>query len=422
MRAGEVLALFGRNSEAGRGGGRNIDRGFGHALTLADLERGAHRALPRPVFDYLQGGADAEVALRRNLESFLRWEFLPRALQDVSGIELGADILGRSHELPIGLAPTGYTRMFSAGGERDVARAARRHTIPYVLSTMATTSAAELAAGLPGDDGLLWFQLYVLRDRDRTARLIDEVARSGYRVLEVAVDTVVPGNRLRDRRNGFTIPPRLTVSSLFGIASKPAYWTRMIRQPALAFANLESATSGSSIADIGELFDSSLTWKDIEWLRRTWPGPLVVKGLLGARDAAIARDLGVDGVHLSNHGGRQLDRAVPPVDLIAEVRAAVGEDFAIVVDSGVRHGSDVAVALALGADAAFVGRPYLWGLAAAGEAGVVRAVQILRDELARTMQLLGVSSVAELRAEGPRLLRPRAAAGLVAEGVKPLRH
>ena len=402
MRPREILALIGKDPKSGG----DLSRGPGLCLTLADLERGARRALPRPVFDYLQGGADAELTLRRNTQSFLRWEFAPVALRDVSGVELNTAMLGRGYDLPIGLSPTGYTRMFSAGGEHDVARAAHRHTIPYVLSTMATTAAADLAGQLPSTD-TLWFQLYVLRDRDQTSRLIDEVARSGFRVLEVAVDTAVSGNRLRDRRSGFTIPPRLTASSLFGIASKPAYWTRMIRQPALSFANLESAATGSSIADIGQLFDSSLTWKDIEWLRRMWHGSLVIKGPISARDAAIARDLGVDGVHLSNHGGRQLDRTVPPVELVAEVRAAVGDDFTIVVDSGVRHGSDVAVALALGADAAFVGRPYLWGLAYAGEAGVARAIQILRDELTRTMQLLGVASVPELRAEGPRLLRRR---------------
>ncbi len=406
VRPTDIASLIGKKPASPHEVGGNL----GRFLTLADLERRARRALPRPVFDYLQGGADAEESIQSNVASFRRWDFVPRALQDVSDIDMKTTILGSGHDLPIGLAPTGYTRLFSAGGEHDVARAAFQHNIPYVLSTMATTAAGDLAGRQPNAHNL-WFQLYVLRDREQTTRLIEEVSRSGFRVLELAIDTAVSGNRLRDRRNGFTIPPRLTTSSVIDIASKPPYWMRMIRQPALTFANLESTSGGSSVENIGQLFDNSLTWSDIEWLRGQWHGPLLVKGPLDARDVEIARGLGVDGVHLSNHGGRQLDRTIPPVELVREVRAAVGEDFTIVVDSGVRHGSDVAVALALGADAAFIGRPYLWGLAAAGEPGVVRAIQILREELMRTMQLLGMSSVAELRSEGSRLLRVRSASG-----------
>ncbi|WP_427015542.1 alpha-hydroxy acid oxidase [Pseudarthrobacter sp. P1] len=382
--------------------GSRTDRLLARCHTVEDVRALAKRRLPRPVFDYVDGGADEELALRGNTEAFRRYGYTPAVLRDVSAPNLGTRILGRHAAAPLGFAPTGYTRMVGAGGEAAVARAAAGAGLPYVLSTMATTSLEDLA-GEPGD-GDLWFQLYVFKDRVRTMDLVQRAQASGYRVLEVAVDTAVPGFRVRDVRNGFTIPPRLTPGSLLDIGAKPAYWTRMLRGSALEFANVSGGAGGCTIENVGSAFDAALTWGDLARLRAAWAGKLVLKGPLGPADALRARDLGLDGVHLSNHGGRQLDRSIAPVDLIAPVRAAVGADFGILVDSGVRHGADIATAVALGADAAMVGRPYLWALAAAGQQGVDHLAALLVGQFRRTMALLGVASVAELREHGPELV------------------
>ncbi|EMY32224.1 L-lactate dehydrogenase [Arthrobacter crystallopoietes BAB-32] len=378
---------------------------------MEDLQRLAARRLPRPVLDYIDGGADTELSLAGNAAAFERYRFTPRVLADVSVPDTTTTALGRPATLPLGLAPTGYTRMVNPAGEAAVAGAAAQAGIPYVLSTMATTSLEDLAALPAVAPADRWFQLYVWKDRGRTLDLVRRAADAGYRVLEVAVDTAVPGNRLRDLRNGFTIPPRLTASSLLDIGSKPGYWTRMLRAPDLEFANVSGGPAGYTIENIGSQFDPSLTWRELAELREAWNGKLLVKGPVGPADARRARELGADGVHLSNHGGRQLDRTVAPVDLVAGVRVAAGEDFTIVVDSGIRHGADIAVALAHGADLAMVGRPYLWALAAGGEAGVARLIELLASQFRRTMALLGVASAAELRRRGPELLAAGPAAG-----------
>lgn len=383
-------------------GSRN-ERSLARCHTVEDLRRLAARRLPRSVLDYIDGGADAEHSLAGNTEAFARRRFTPVVLADVSAPDTGAAVLGRHAAAPLGFAPTGYTRMISPDGEPAAARAAAGAGLPYVLSTMATTALEDLEAAPAADR---WFQLYVWKDRARTFELVRRAADAGYRVLEVAVDTAVPGNRLRDVRNGFTIPPRLTAGSLLGIGAKPGYWTKMLRAPGLEFANLSGGPAGSgyTIENIGAQFDPAVTWADLARLRAVWPGKLLLKGPVGPADAVRARELGVDGVHLSNHGGRQLDRTVAPAELIAPVRQAVGEDFAVVVDSGIRHGADIAVAVALGADLAMVGRPYLWALAAAGEPGVARLAELLVGQFRRTLALLGVASTAELRRRGPQLL------------------
>ena len=371
-------------------------------VTIGDLRRLARRRLPRSVFDYVDGGADEEIALRGNVAAFRKWRFRPSVLADVASADLRTSVLGREAGAPLGFAPTGYTRMVDPIGEPAVAAAAARAGIPYVLSTMATTSLEELARG-PGGGADRWFQLYIWKDRALTREMIARAAESGYRVLEVAVDTPVSGYRTRDVRNGFTVPPSVTFGALLDIGSRPRYWRRMLGAPALRFANVGGG-SGGSIASITDQFDPSVTWSDLSQVRAVWPGKLVLKGPIGPADAVRAMDLGVDGVHLSNHGGRQLDRTVPPIDLVAPVRAAIGASPTILVDSGIRHGADIATALALGADAAFTGRAYLWGLAAGGHAGVVKAADLLTTQLRRTMQLLGVTSIPQLRREGPDLL------------------
>ena len=367
---------------------------------IADLRATGRRLTPRPVFDYVDGGADEELSVRANTRAFRRWRFRPRTLVNVSEADTSAAFLGSVAPMPLALAPTGYTRMIHPGGEIAAARAAQRHGLPYTLSTMATTTIEAVAENAQPD---LWFQLYILRDSGLNKELVDRAAAAKYRVLVVTVDCFVTGHRTRDRRNGLVIPPELTARTLLSIAGKPGYWTRMLRSPAIDFANF-AGHEAVTIEGTGALFNPAITWDDIAELRARWPGRLVIKGPLGPADCQRAVSAGADGLQLSNHGGRQLDRTVPPVELIAEAREAVGPDVAVLVDSGVRHGSDIAVALALGADACAIGRAYLYGLMAGGEPGVDKTLDILADQFKRTMQLLGVSSVTELRSLGRSLL------------------
>lgn len=376
-------------------------------ITIEDLHRLARRRLPRPVADYVDGGADEELTLADNVAAFRRWQFTPSVLTDVATIDTSTTLLGRRSALPLGLAPTGYTRMISSPGEPAVAGAAARAEVPYVLSTMASTSLEDLASHPGLKDADRWFQLYIWKDRDLTAQLVRRAATAGYRVLEIAVDTAVSGYRVRDARNGLTIPPHMTLKGLVDIGMRPGYWTKMLASPALEFANVSGGAGGEgyTIDNITKQFDPSVSWDDLARIRDSWPGAVVLKGPLGPEDTVRARDLGIDGVHLSNHGGRQLDRAVAPIDLVAPARDAAGQDFAVFVDSGVRHGADIATALALGADAAFIGRPYLWGLVAGGEAGVDKVIGLLSDQFTRTMALLGVTNIDELRKRGRTLLK-----------------
>lgn len=379
------------------------------AATVDDLHRRARRRLPLPIADYLDGGAEGEVSLRTNTEAFARWAFTPRSVPGVGSVDTSTTVLGTRWSAPIGLSPTGYGRLMHPDGELGVARAATLRGVPYVLSTVATTTIEDVATVC--DPRPPWLQLYALRDRAVTEHMVARAHDAGCEVLELAIDTAVSGNRLRDRRNGLSIPPRLDLPTLARIGIHPAYWWAMVTNPALDFAQVRASEhvgtslDGGSVADITGQFEAGLSWDDVDHLRRIWPGRLLLKGPVGAVDAVRARDAGVDGVHLSNHGGRQLDRSVPPLVLVPEVRAAAGEDFTILVDSGVRTGADVAIAIALGADAAFVGRPYLWGLASDGAAGVLRVIDILTEELTRTLHLLGVPDVASLRAGGPDLVR-----------------
>jgi L-lactate dehydrogenase (cytochrome) len=371
---------------------------------IHELRRSARRVIPRPVFDYVDGAADEELSMAANVRAFRRWRFQPRALTGITAVDTATRLLDRDLPLPLVLAPTGYTRMMHPAGESGAARAAQRHGLPYTLSTMATTSIEDVAAAAQPD---LWFQLYIQKDEGLTKELVNRAEAAGYRVLVVTVDTFVTGHRTRDERNGLVIPPALTMQTLGNIAVKPGYWMRMLRSEAIDFANFTGGGSGAGVSTIegtGTMFNPTVNWDDIAALRSRWPGKLVLKGPVSATDATRAAELGVDGLQLSNHGGRQLDRTVPSVDLIAPVRDAVGPDVAVVVDSGVRHGADIAVALALGADACAIGRAYLYGLMAGGEPGVDKVIDILTDQFVRTLHLMGVSSVAELRAGGRELL------------------
>ncbi|WP_031466285.1 alpha-hydroxy acid oxidase [Sciscionella sediminilitoris] len=360
---------------------------------IDDLRAAARRVLPRPVFDYVDGGADEETTLAANRDTFRRTRFRPRVLRDVAEPDTSVRLFERRLPMPLGLAPTGYTRMVDAAGEPAVARAAAAHGLPYTLSTVGT-STIEQIAGTGHPD--LWFQLYMLADQDRTDALVDRAAEAGYRVLEVAVDAPVAGHRGRDVRNGLTIPPRLTPRALLDIGLRPRYWTGQLRGEPLRVANL-TGSGAATVAAINALFDPRVTWQNLERVRRRWPGTLLLKGPLGAADVCRAKESGVDGVHLSNHGGRQLDRGPGPLELLAAARAAAGADYPILLDSGIRHGMDVAAAVALGADACLIGRAYLYGLAAGGGPGVERALDLLTAQFRRTLQLLGVRTIAELR-------------------------
>jgi L-lactate dehydrogenase (cytochrome) len=369
--------------------------------SIEDMRRAARRLIPRPVFDYVDGAADAELSMANNAAALRRWRFKPRLLNDVSVATTTTTLFGLPTALPLALAPTGYTRMMHPDGEIGAATAAAARGLPYTLSTMSTTSLEDLRAALPDAD--LWFQLYVLKDAELTSELVSRAAGAGYRALVVTVDTVVPGNRLRDRRNGLTVPPALTAGSIAQIAFRPTYWTRMLRSPAIDFANF-AGHPAMSIEETIKMFSPSLDWAVVESLRSRWPGPLLLKGPLGPADARRAVEAGVDGIQLSNHGGRQLDRAISPVDLIGPVREAVGPSVTLLVDSGIRHGADLAVALALGADAGAIGRAYLYGLMAGGTVGVGHSLDLLAEEFTRTLRLLGVTSVTELRKHAQDLL------------------
>lgn len=405
MKISEIRRLFSLRPPPLGQRKRQLVRSF----AVADLERIASKRLPRSVAGYLNGGADREQTLAANTNAFRRWSFTPRVLVDVDTVDLQTSYLGRTWSSPLGLAPTGYTGMFTPVGERAVAKAALARETPYAVSTMATTAVPDLIREAPAGATPPWFQLYALRGHTVTYRLLDRMQEAGVEVLELAVDAPVCGNRLRDRRTGFTVPPQLTLGSVVDIGLRPSYWLGMVRNPALTFANFAGIGGGvdaGSIEEINSQFSPSFTWDDLAELRTRWHGSILIKGLLNAQQSRRAVDLGADGIHLSNHGGRQLDGAASPLAVLQEVRTELGEVIPIIVDSGVRTGADIALALALGASAAFIGRPYLWGLIVAQEAGVLHVIDTLNAELARTMRLLGVRSIAELRQHGPDLVRP----------------
>lgn len=363
------------------------------AHTIADLRAIAARRVPRAVFDYADGAAEQEVSLRRARDSFARVEFHPRALRDVSTAETGTTVLGRRWPLPFALAPTGFTRMMHHEGELAAARAAQRAGITYALSTMGTASIEQVAAAAP--EARKWFQLYVWRDRAAGQDLVQRAQAAGYEALVLTVDTPVAGARMRDVRNGLTIPPALTPSTVLDAARHPAWWLNLLTTEPLTFASLHEWHS--TVAElVNTMFDPSLTFADIEWLRAIWPGPLLLKGIHTASDARAAVDHGADGIIVSSHGGRQLDRAAAPLEVLAPIVDAVGDRAEVLLDTGIMHGGDVVAALALGARGCLVGRAFLYGLMAGGERGVERAIAILAGEIARTLQLLGVRGVAEL--------------------------
>ncbi|GAB3486032.1 alpha-hydroxy acid oxidase [Amycolatopsis cihanbeyliensis] len=370
------------------------DRRLAAAHTIGDLRMIARKRSPRAVFDYTDGAAELEDSLRRARQAFRGVEFHPNVLRGVAEVDTSTEILGARSELPFAFAPTGFTRLMNHEGERAVARVAQREGIPFALSTMGTTSIEDVATAAP--DARKWFQLYVWRDRAAGKELMDRAWEAGFDTLLLTVDTPVGGARMRDARNGLSIPPALTLRTVLDGATRPAWWFNLLTTEPLTFASLTSW--GGTVAElINKMFDPTLNFDTLGWVRESWPGKLVVKGIQNAEDAADVVEHGAEAVLVSNHGGRQLDRAPTPLELLPPVLDAVRGEAEVWLDTGILSGGDIVAAKAMGADACLVGRAFLYGLMAGGERGVQRTVDILRGEIVRTMQLLGVRRIADLR-------------------------
>jgi len=364
-----------------------------NALTIADLRDIAQRRTPKAAFDYTEGAAEAEISLKRARQAFEDIEFTPSILRDVSTVDMSSEVLGGRVALPFGIAPTGFTRMMQTEGEIAGAGAAAAAGIPFSLSTMGTTAIEDVKAANP--DGRNWFQLYMWKDRDRSMALVDRAAKAGFDTLLVTVDVPVAGARLRDKRNGFSIPPQLTVGTVVNAIPRPEWWINFLTTEPLAFASLDR-WSGTVGELLDTMFDPTVTFDDLAWIKQQWPGKLVVKGVQNVDDAKRLADMGVDGITLSNHGGRQLDRAPIPFHLLPDVVREVGKDTEVHLDTGIMSGADIVASIALGAKFTLIGRAYLYGLMAGGREGVDRTIEILADQIARTMRLLGVKSLDEL--------------------------
>ena len=376
-----------------------VERRLRKAASIEDLRLIAKRRLPHGVFDYIDGGAEDERSLAANCSAFAAYEFRPRVLRDVSNLDTTTTIFGRQAAMPLIMAPTGFTRIAHSQGELAVARAAERAGIPWSLSTMGTRSIEEVAAV---SDGEKWFQIYTWKDRGLVEDMVARAKASGYTAVWLTVDTAILGRRERDVRRGLTLPPKIGLSTIIDGAVHPAWTLDFLRNEPITFANVVGLLDedGSSAVTLSEhmarQFDQALSWDDIDWLRSIWDGPIVLKGIQTVADAKIAVGMDVEGLGLSNHGGRQLDDAPAPIDLVEPVREAVGDGATIICDGGIRRGSDIVKALALGADAVSIGRPYFYGLAAAGERGVDHVLDFMRDGLERTMALTGCRTIAEI--------------------------
>ena len=363
------------------------------ALTIWDLRTIAMKRTPTAAFDYTEGAAEAEISLARARQAFEDIQFNPGILRDVSKVDTSSTVLGAPVALPFGIAPTGFTRMMQAEGEIAGAGAAAAAGIPFSLSTMGTTAIEDVKAANP--NGRNWFQLYMWKDRDRSMALVDRAAAAGFDTLLVTVDVPVAGARLRDKRNGFSIPPQLTLGTVVNAIPRPEWWINFLTTEPLAFASLDR-WSGTVGELLDTMFDPTVTFDDLAWIKDQWPGKLVVKGVQNVDDAKKLATMGVDAITLSNHGGRQLDRAPIPFHLLPQVVKEVGKDMEIHLDTGIMSGADIVAAVALGANFTMVGRAYLYGLMAGGREGVDRMIGILSEQITRTMRLLGVTSLAEL--------------------------
>lgn len=377
-------------------------RQLARAHSIGDLERLARRRLPAAAFGYLEGGGEDEHTLLRNRDAFETLELVPRILRDVTTVDTTTTALGTPLPVPFVLAPVGAPRLFHHEGELAVARATSQTEVPYAVSTLATVALEDIAAATTAP---LWFQLYLWADRGEAKELLDRAHATGYRALLVTVDCTVRSKRERELRAGLTLPaPHLRASTLAEAALHPSWWWHFLAGPRLGFPNID-ATGGRDL-DVAALFDGSATWDDLDWIRATWPGPVAVRGVLAPDDARHAADVGVDAVVVSNHGGRQLDHVPAAIDALPAIVDAADDRVEVLMDSGIRRGTDILAALALGARAVLVGRAYLYGLAAAGQPGVRHAIDILTHELRTAMALAGAANLGDL---DPALVRGREA-------------
>ena len=372
------------------------------ALTIWDLREIAKKRTPQGPFDYTDGAAESEVSLERSRQAFLDIEFQPNILQDVSNVSLSRTSLGNVFDMPVGIAPTGFTRMMQAEGERAGARAAEKFGIPFTLSTLGTTAIEEVVKAAPS--GTNWFQLYMWKDREASMALVERAAKAGVKNLMLTVDVPAAGARLRDTYNGMTVPPKLTAKTIMNAIPRPEWVWNFLTTPPLQFAAMNKWDG-----TVGELldfmFDPTMTFDDLKWVREQWKGTLTVKGVQTLEDAKRCAEYGIDAVLLSNHGGRQLDRAGVPFHMLGQIRKELKSEIEIHLDTGIMHGGDVLAAIAHGAQFTYVGRAYLYGLMAGGQEGVERTMEILKGQMSRSMKLIGVSSLEELEPKHVKILQ-----------------
>jgi len=380
---------------------RRKKRRLEQAYTIWDLRDIAKRRTPKGPFDYTDGSAESEVSLERARQAFRDLEFIPSILKDVSTADLTRTSLGETFAMPVGIAPTGFTRMMQTEGEIAGARAAEKYGIPFTLSTLGTSTIEDVVAASPS--GRNWFQLYMWKDREGSMALVERAKRAGVKNLMLTVDVPAAGQRIRDYRNGLTVPPRLTAGTVIDAIPRPAWWINFLTTPSIEFASMKN-WEGTVGELLDYMFDPTMTWEDLKWIREQWDGTLTVKGIQNLDDAKKAADLGADAILLSNHGGRQLDRAPVMLHLLADIKKEFKKDYEIHIDTGIMHGADVLAAVALGAQFTYVGRAYLYGLMAGGQDGVERALEIMRTQMVRNMKLLGVNSLDELTPKHVRFL------------------
>ncbi len=379
-----------------------VERRLARCANVDDIRRAARRRLPGGVFDYIDGAAEDELTMADNAAAFASVRLSPRVLRDVSKIDTSTTLLGRAVAAPLVLAPTGFTRIADPQGELAVARAAAARGLPYTLSTLATRSIEEVAAVSSGPK---WFQVYVWRDRGLVRDMVERAVAEGYEALMVTVDTAVFGRRERDVRRGFTLPPTIGLSTIVDGIRHPAWTLAFVRSEPITFANVrgDAARDGSTAVTLADFvntqFDTSLAWRDLDWLRSLSDLPVIVKGIGSVEDARIAGSEAIPAVVLSNHGGRQLDGAPATLDLLEEAVAVVGDDVEVLIDGGIRRGRDIVAARALGARACMIGRPYLYGLGAAGERGVLHVLDQLLVGIERTLALVGEPRLDDVSAE-----------------------
>jgi len=380
---------------------RRKKRRLEQAYTIWDLRDIAKKRTPKGPFDYTDGSAESEVSLERARQAFRDLEFIPSILKDVSTADLTRTALGETFAMPVGIAPTGFTRMMQTQGEIAGARAAEKFGIPFTLSTLGTSTIEDVVAAAP--DGRNWFQLYMWKDREGSMALVERAKRAGVKNLMLTVDVPAAGQRIRDYRNGLTVPPRLTAGTVINAIPRPAWWINFLTTPSIEFASMKN-WEGTVGELLDYMFDPTMTWEDLKWIREQWDGTLTVKGIQNLEDAKKAAKLGADAILLSNHGGRQLDRAPVMLHLLADIKKEFKKDYEIHIDTGIMHGADVLAAVALGAQFTYVGRAYLYGLMAGGQDGVERALEIMRTQMVRNMKLLGVNSLDELTPKHVRFL------------------